>query len=139
MSDALDIKLGNRLAELDGVTEKVMDFGRRHGLATRVVHDLTLALEEVLSNVIKHGYPEGGDHEISLRVRVEPGQVRAEIEDDGRPFNPLKAPEPDTTKPLEERAVGGLGIHLVRKLMDALEYRRQGGKNLLTIRKLREP
>jgi sigma-B regulation protein RsbU (phosphoserine phosphatase) len=139
MSDALDIKLGNRLAELDGVTEKVMDFGRRHGLATRVVHDLTLALEEVLSNVIKHGYPEGGDHEISLRVRVEPGQVRAEIEDDGRPFNPLEAPEPDTTKPLEERAVGGLGIHLVRKLMDALEYRRQGGKNLLTIRKLREP
>jgi anti-sigma regulatory factor (Ser/Thr protein kinase) len=66
---------------------------------------------------------------------VQPGEVKAEVEDDGRPFNPLEAAEVDTAKPLEERTIGGLGIHLVRKLMDGLEYQRQEEKNLLIIRK----
>jgi serine/threonine-protein kinase RsbW len=57
------------------------------------------------------------------------------LEDDGRPFNPVAAPEPDTTKSLEERSLGGLGIYLVRKLMDGLEYQRQAGKNLLLMKK----
>jgi serine/threonine-protein kinase RsbW len=57
------------------------------------------------------------------------------VEDDGQPFNPLEAPEVDTTKPLEERTIGGLGIHIVRKLMDGLEYQRHEGKNLLVLKK----
>jgi serine/threonine-protein kinase RsbW len=61
--------------------------------------------------------------------------MKVEVEDDGQPFNPLEAPEADTTKPLEERTLGGLGIHLVRKLMDDLEYRRHEGKNLLVMKK----
>jgi serine/threonine-protein kinase RsbW len=66
---------------------------------------------------------------------VEPEEIRVELEDDGEPFNPLEVPEADTTKPLDERAVGGLGIHLARKLTDGLEYQRCGGKNLLVLKK----
>jgi anti-sigma regulatory factor (Ser/Thr protein kinase) len=90
---------------------------------------------ELLTNVISYGYSNDGEHEITLRLRVEPEQIRVEVEDDGKPFNPLEVPEADTTKSLEERAVGGLGIHLVRKLTDGLEYQRHKGKNLLVMRK----
>jgi serine/threonine-protein kinase RsbW len=69
---------------------------------------------------------------------MELGELKAEVEDDGQPFNPLEAPEVDTTKPLEERTIGGLGIHLVRKLMDGLDYQRQGDRNLLTMKKKTE-
>ena len=65
-----------------------------------------------------------------MRLSVESGEIRVNVEDDGKPFNPLDAPEADTAKPLEERTVGGLGVHLVRKLMDGLEYQRRDGKNL---------
>jgi serine/threonine-protein kinase RsbW len=99
------------------------------------MHDLNLALEEILANIISYGYSDNREHEIRVNLSVEPGKVRVDVEDDGQPFNPLEAPEADTTKPLEERTIGGLGIHLVRKLMDGLEYKRQGEKNLLTIKK----
>ena len=61
--------------------------------------------------------------------------MRVAVEDDGEPFNPLEAAEADTSKPLEERAIGGLGVHLVRKLTDALEYQRHEGRNLLVMKK----
>ena len=99
------------------------------------MHDLNLALEEILTNIISYGYTDNREHEIKVRLSVQPGEVKAEVEDDGQPFNPLAAPEADTTQSLEERTIGGLGIHLVRKLMDGLEYKRQGDRNLLTIRK----
>jgi anti-sigma regulatory factor (Ser/Thr protein kinase) len=72
---------------------------------------------------------------IRVRLDVQPGEVKAEVQDDGQPFNPLEAAEVDTTKPLEERTIGGLGIHLVRKLMDGLEYQRQADRNLLILTK----
>ena len=135
MREELEIKLNNKISELERFNETLAEFGRRHGLAPRVVHDLNLALEEILTNIIFYGYTDNREHEIKVRLSVQPGEVQAEVEDDGQPFNPLEAPEPDTTKPLEERAVGGLGILLVRKLMDDLEYKRQGDGNLLTIKK----
>jgi phosphoserine phosphatase RsbU/P len=135
MTEHLEIKLRNTLSELDRVNQTLTEFARWHGLTPDVVHDLTLALEEILINIISHGYTDNREHEIKVSLSVQPGEVRIDVEDDGRPFNPLEAPEPDTTKPLEERTVGGLGIHLVRKLMDGLEYKRQDDRNLLTIKK----
>jgi anti-sigma regulatory factor (Ser/Thr protein kinase) len=99
------------------------------------MRDLNIALEEILTNIISYGYTDDREHVIRVRLSVQPGEVKAEVEDDGQPFNPFEAPEVDTAKPLEERAIGGLGIHLVRKLMDGLEYQRQEGKNLLVIKK----
>ncbi|HSE87328.1 MAG TPA: SpoIIE family protein phosphatase, partial [Candidatus Binatia bacterium] len=135
MTEHVEIKLSNKLSELDRVNQILAEFARRHGLAPHVGHDLNLALEEILTNIISYGYTDNREHEIKVRLSAQPGEVSVEIEDDGQPFNPLEAPEPDTTKPLEERTIGGLGIHLVRKLMDGLEYQRQQGKNLLVMKK----
>jgi phosphoserine phosphatase RsbU/P len=135
MSDILEIKLNNRLSELDRFSQTLSEFGQRHGLTSKVMHDLNLAMEEILTNIISYGYTDERDHEITVRLSAQLGEVSVEIEDDGQPFNPLEAPEPDITKPLEERKIGGLGIHLVRKLMDGVEYKRQGERNLLAIKK----
>jgi phosphoserine phosphatase RsbU/P len=135
ISEAVEIKLKSKLSEFESFNQILTEFGQRHGLAAKVVHDLNLALEEILTNIISYGYRDNREHEIRVRLSMRPGEVRAEVEDDGQPFNPLEAPEVDTTKPLEERTIGGLGIHLVRKLMDGLEYQRHEGKNLLVLKK----
>jgi sigma-B regulation protein RsbU (phosphoserine phosphatase) len=135
MRQELEIKLRNKFSELRRFNETLMEFGQHHGLAPTVVHDLNLALEEILTNIISYGYTDSQEHEIGVRLSVRPGEVKAEVEDDGQSFNPLAAPEPHTAKALEERTIGGLGIHLVRTLMDGLEYKRQADKNMLTIRK----
>jgi len=70
-----------------------------------------------------------------VTLGIEAAEMRVEVEDDGKPLNPLEASEADTTQSLEDRAVGGMGIHLVRKLTDGLEYRRHEGRNLLVMRK----
>jgi sigma-B regulation protein RsbU (phosphoserine phosphatase) len=131
----LEIKLKNDLSELEKLSQGLTEFGAKHGLSHRVLYDLSLALEEVVTNTISYGYLDRREHVILVRLRVEPGIVIAEVEDDGQAFNPLAAPEPDVSKPIEERTVGGLGIHLVRKIMDGLEYKRQDDKNHLIMKK----
>jgi serine/threonine-protein kinase RsbW len=135
MTNDVEIKLRNKVSELTKANQALTEFGMQHGLSDNVMHDLSLALGEILTNIISYGYTDSGEHEITIRLSVESGEMRVDVEDDGRPFNPLEAPEADTTKPLEERTVGGLGVHLVRKLMDGLEYQRHEGKNLLVMKK----
>jgi phosphoserine phosphatase RsbU/P len=138
VEQGFEIDLKNHLSELSKVSQRLSEFGARHHLGPKVVHDVSLALEEILTNVISYGYDDSEEHQILVRLSLEGGNFTAEVEDDGRPFNPLAVAEPDITKPVDERAVGGLGIHLVRKLMDGVEYKRQGDKNILTIKKTTE-
>jgi anti-sigma regulatory factor (Ser/Thr protein kinase) len=98
------------------------------------VFRLTLVLEEIITNVISYGYDDGLEHQISVRLSLKDPNMKVEVEDDGRSFNPLEAPPPDMGKPLTEMQVGGLGIHLVREMMDELEYRRENHKNLLLLK-----
>jgi sigma-B regulation protein RsbU (phosphoserine phosphatase) len=135
MTEYVEVRLRNELSELDRLHRTLTEFGGQHGLPDNVLHDLKLALEEIVTNIISYGYTDSQQHEIRVRLGIEAGEMRVDIEDDGQPFNPLEAPEVDTTKPLEERAIGGLGVHLVRKLTDGLEYRRHEGRNLLVMRK----
>jgi sigma-B regulation protein RsbU (phosphoserine phosphatase) len=135
VSADIEIKLHNKLAEVARVNETLTEFGRQRGLSDVVLNDLKLALGEILTNIISYGYTDGGEHEIRVSLGAEAEAVTVAVEDDGQPFNPLEAPAPDTSRPLEERAIGGMGIHLVRKLMDGLEYQRREGKNLLILKK----
>ena len=135
MREQVEIQLHNKVSELASANQTVTEFGQQHGLPDSVLHDFNLALGEILTNIISYGYTDSGEHEITVRLSIEPGELRVDVEDDGKPFNPLEAPEVDTTSRLEERAVGGLGVHLVRKLTDGLEYRRHEGKNLLVMKK----
>jgi anti-sigma regulatory factor (Ser/Thr protein kinase) len=135
MADSLSVTLHNRLSELGRLGKVVAAFVEEHHLPDKVLYAVNVALDEILTNIISYGYDDQADHEIVLRLSFDAAELTAEVEDDGRHFNPLEAPEPDLGKPLEERPIGGLGIHLTRKLMDHLEYRRLGGRNLLVMRK----
>src|SRR5262245_1507367 len=130
----LSVMLKNDLFELQRLNQIVTEFADRHGLASELVFRLTLVLEEIISNVISYGYDDGLEHEISVRLSWKHPNMKVEVEDDGRPFNPLEAPPPDMGKPLTEMQVGGLGIHFVREKMDELEYRRENDRNLLIIK-----
>jgi sigma-B regulation protein RsbU (phosphoserine phosphatase) len=133
---ALRLVLRNRLSELSRLGEAIEQFAGRHGLPQQAVYAVNLALDELVTNIISYGYADAAEHQIVLWLSFRNGQLRAEIEDDGKPFNPLEAPKPDLSKPLDERPIGGLGIHLLTTMMDGVEYRRQEGKNRLILTKL---
>ena len=135
MSKPMSIRFKNNLSEVERLGQVVAEFAELYHLPPNLGFEINMALEESLTNVISYGYDDSDEHEIMIRLSCKGEEVTAEVEDDGRPFNPLEAAAPDTSKPLEERPVGGLGIHLLRKLMDDVEYKRQQGKNLLAMKK----
>lgn len=123
-----------RRSETSRLHREVAAFGA--GLAAETVHACTLALEEVVTNVIRHGYDDGQEHPIEVTLSADfSGAVRLVVRDQGKPFNPLDAPVPDTSAPLDRRPAGGLGIHLVRHVMDEIRYERSGDCNVLTMTK----
>jgi anti-sigma regulatory factor (Ser/Thr protein kinase) len=131
---AIAVELKNDLSEIERLKRIVDEFARRHQIETQALGNMNLALDEILTNIISYGYDDGGEQRIVIRLALERGKWTVEVEDDGKPFNPLNAPVPDTKQLLEERPIGGLGIHLVRKLVDALEYRRHNDRNILVMK-----
>jgi serine/threonine-protein kinase RsbW len=107
-------------------------FWAAQGLPTEAAWPFQVALDEVLSNIVKHGgrAPEAPAR-IELTVRRTGDTVEVVVIDDAGPFNPLEAVAPNTTEPLEKRTPGGLGITLVRRLMDVVEYERVAERNRL--------
>ena len=105
------------------------------GLTKAVTWPVEVALDEVLANVVRHGLEgrEGGSVEVELTVDtgVEPPLCRVLVADDGPEFDPLSAAAPDTSLGVEDRPIGGLGIALVRRLMDEVAYERRDGRNRL--------
>ena len=113
----------------------LQEFARSANLPLSIVQAADLCLEEHLTNVIQYGLDDGGQHEIGVRFALEQNVFVVEVKDNGRAFDPLQRPEVNTAVPLEEKPVGGLGIHLMRRFMDELAYRRESGRNVLTMRK----
>jgi anti-sigma regulatory factor (Ser/Thr protein kinase) len=132
------LELGNDVQELARVVELLESFAAQHGVPPELVMELNVVLDEMLTNTMFHGLDEGQDPaslRIDLAFAVRDGSFEIRIEDNGRAFDPLQAPEVDLDADLDERRVGGLGIHLVRNLMDHLEYARAGGRNRLVMSK----
>ena len=129
------LTLGNRADEIGAAAQLARDFGLKHGLSTGTIHDLCVALDEALSNIVKYGYKDEARHEISVRLKIAGADVVAEIVDDGVPFDPLAAPAPRLEGGIHERPIGGLGIYLLRQLMDEVSYVRRGGHNVLVMKK----
>lgn len=98
--------------------------------------ELNLALEEAVANVINYAYPQGELHTFQLTAELQDNELVFELSDSGAPFNPLAdAKEPDITLSAEERPIGGLGIFLIKQLMNRVEYKRDNGCNILTLSK----
>ena len=139
MSDPLMLILANRMSEIERLSAEVDRFGADHDLHDETLFQLQLVLDELVSNVIKYAYSDGGDHEILVRIEADDGGWQAEIRDSGKAFDPLKAAPPLLDAAIEDRPIGGLGIHIVLSMMDSVTYRREDGCNVLTVRKNAHP
>lgn len=131
--DHLEILLANQRTEIPRAHQLLDELAVHVGLSPKACANLHVALEEHLTNVINYGYSPGQVGRIALRLDSSPESLHVEIEDDARPFNPLLAPPVDVHQPLEERPIGGLGIHLIRQLTDELRYEYRSGHNVLTL------
>jgi anti-sigma regulatory factor (Ser/Thr protein kinase) len=129
------ISLRNSFSELPRLTAETESFLGTAGAPPSVIQTADLVLEEVVTNIIKYGFDDGAEHRIEISLGLENSELAISVTDEGKEFNPLAAPEPDLTAPIEERGIGGLGVLLVRRLMDTVEYRREGNKNILLMRK----
>ena len=135
MPAALSLKLHNDYSELPRISEAVTEFLEGQEASPGAVYAANLAIEELVTNIIKYGYDDQDPHEISLGLSAENRLFKIEIRDDGHEFNPFDQPEPDTSLPADEREIGGLGIHFVRHMLDSYDYQRVNGENIVTLSK----
>ncbi|HTN65638.1 MAG TPA: ATP-binding protein [Burkholderiaceae bacterium] len=127
----LVLELSSDVSELARLAEAVDSFGAAHALPARLVFNLNLVLEEVVVNVMHYAFADTGAHSIHVRLRFAGRRVEVEVRDAGNAFDPLSAPVPDLSLDLEQRQVGGLGVHFLRTLMDEVRYERRDGENRL--------
>lgn len=126
------ITLRNDLAEIPRLSKFVDAFCAPLAPTPKDVPALQLALEEAVTNVINHGYADGQPHTFTVELRAADRRVSVIVTDDAPAYDPLARAEVDITLPLEARPIGGLGVHLVKKLMDSARYERRDGRNILT-------
>ena len=115
--------------QLAVLTQFLQEFCSAQSVPDSVTARFELALEELFVNVVTHGAPERALPRVEVALAFEGGALTMAMEDDGPEFNPLSLPEPDISAPLAARPIGGLGIHLVRQLMDAVSYEHAAGRN----------
>jgi serine/threonine-protein kinase RsbW len=125
--------IANDFAELKGLMEGATGFLESQGVDARAVYRINLALEEMVTNIIKYGYDAPGRRNIEVTLDVGAQEVAAVIIDDGHEFNPVLQERKPPADKLEDRDLGGLGIHLVKKLLDRIDYRREEERNILEI------
>lgn len=124
------------LESLDEVMAFVEEQMEVYHCSMKMQMQIAVAVEEIYVNIASYAYREQkGNARIRVQSGGEPLQIIITFEDDGIPYNPLLKEDPDITLSAEERKIGGLGIYIVKKSMDQVEYHYQNGKNILTIRK----
>ena len=127
--------LKNEISEISKLAAFIEELGEELDLIPDLVFNLNLVLEEAVSNVILYAYPKGEQQEISLSANVSDNNLVFVLTDSGKEFDPTQAPDADITLSAEERQIGGLGIFLIRQIMNQIEYQRIDGKNVLTLGK----
>lgn len=120
---------------LEALTGMVTSHLSDHSVPDKVAFEVDLAVDEACTNVIRYAYEPAGEGEVTVVCTVTPCEVSVCIMDLGVPFNPLNVREPDLSGDVEDRAIGGLGVHLIRTLMDKVSYDYRGGKNILCMTK----
>jgi anti-sigma regulatory factor (Ser/Thr protein kinase) len=129
------IAIPSDLAALAVASETLKRFGADNGVPDKALVQLQVALDEIVSNVIKYAWPEGGSHELTISLTAQSGIVEIEIVDDGREFDPLSVPSPARPPKGRRPRPGGVGIHMTRKLIDGIEYVRTNGQNHIILTK----
>ena len=131
----MQIVLNGKPAERASVVRGLEEFCRQQQIPKQVMNAADVALEEHLTNVLNYGYEAGAPRRVVVDLNLDNGCLCVDVEDDGKPYDPLARPPVDTSLPLAEKPIGGLGVHLMRQFMDKLSYAREAGKNVLRMRK----
>ena len=129
----LQIRIKSRYEEMASVEEQFFVFAVENNIPDSTRQAMSIALDELLNNVISYAYQGEKDKEIDVHFELSTRRLVLTIKDSGVPFNPFALQDPDIFQSIEDRAVGGLGIHLVRNLMDEYNYQRQINKNVVTL------
>ncbi|MFA4877829.1 MAG: ATP-binding protein [Methanoregula sp.] len=132
MSSSFSLTIKPDLNEIPRISIALEGVMKNHSFVEEEILDTQLAVEEAITNVIVHGY-EDRDGEIMIGCRATKGIVEIQIEDTAPPFDPLSLPEPDLTGSVDDRKIGGLGIFLIRQVMDSIVYRYEDNKNILVL------
>jgi anti-sigma regulatory factor (Ser/Thr protein kinase) len=131
----IELTILNRVDEIGRAQDALERFTAQSGCSGRTLHQVQLALEEHLTNILNYAFVDQAEHRVTIRAQLEANRLDIEIVDDGRPFNPLEYAAPDLSAPIEKRPLGGLGIYMLRKSVDSVEYRREGNRNILALSK----
>lgn len=118
---------------LTGLKQQLVDAAAAAGWSGDDLNRFELVVEEAVINIMLYAYPEGGGSLTVNLWQTEDHALHLQLQDQGPPFNPLEPRELDLSAPLEERSIGGLGVHLVQSLSDGMAYQREGGSNLLEL------
>ncbi len=130
------LNIRNELAEIPRLAQEVEAFCEAAGVDAGSVHPVNLVLDEWITNLISYAFPDRQEHRIDVELHAGPEGLTVEVTDDGAPFNPLEdAPEVSLEGDVEERAVGGLGLHFMKTLMDDIHYDRRDGVNRLRLQR----
>lgn len=135
--DSISFRMTNKQKCFQIFRPRVEEFGERHDLSVKQIFTLTLVLDELITNILSYGYSDLDEHPIDVTLAIDGTRLSLEISDDAQPFNILTAPEPELDVPLDERIrpVGGMGVHIVKKLMHCIEYKRENGRNIVRLEK----
>ncbi len=128
--------LTNKMSELDRLRDFLEDLANQWDIPPAVGMSVNLALEEAFANIVNYAFKDKLSHEIAFGFHKKDDQLVISISDHGQPFDPTNRPSPDLTLSAEDRPIGGLGIFLVNKIMDKVEYERKKNTNQLTLTKL---
>ena len=130
-----ELKLKNQISELERVNQFVEEIGDELGLGMELQMNLNLVMEEMVSNVIFYAYPQGTEAEIELVAESDGKEVTFVLSDSGKEFDPTMKESVNTDINPAERDIGGMGIFIVKNIMNKVTYQRLKGKNLLTMKK----
>ena len=128
-------ELRNDLSELETLRQHFNKFGGVIGLSEACITDINICLDELFTNTVSYGFVDDLEHITKFTINADNHELTINIEDEGIPFNPLKKKEPEIPADLLDARIGGLGIHIVKKLMDDISYERIGDKNRVTLKK----
>ncbi len=131
----IKLSIENKIENLDKVARFVEEFGDINALEPKTIFELNLVLDELVTNIISYGYNDDLVHMIDIIINKKSDVIELQLIDDGREFNPLKKEDVDLNTSLQDKTIGGLGIHLVKQKTDELSYERKENKNILFITK----
>lgn len=132
VASELTLTLRNELSEIRRLATALESFARAEAIPQGAAMRMTLVLDELLTNTISYGYPDSRAGEIRVAATRHPDRVEIAVSDDARPFDPRQSDAPDLDAGVEEREIGGLGIHLINTMAE-IGYTRDGGRNVVTL------